>query len=111
MSGALDAPGHQGAYEQVATPARKTVARVEHQTGGAYRRNPDEFWLHEIFTPRTLGNALATVFARVGHLRPAVVLAGADDIDLVPSLWGMLAGPELSGLWVNRHAHLVAVAE
>ena len=110
MPGVRHAAGHQRAGEQVALPLGEGVAGVEHEPGRSDGRQPEDRRFLHPFGPEALGYAHAVVVAAVGDHGPAVVLAGFDRVQLVAALRGVLRGPGLVGLRVEREAHLVAVA-
>src|SRR5204863_6520461 len=106
------------ADEDVSFPRGEPLARVERQARGSNRRNPeDERWFHAgrrmlgCRWTRRVARRVAVVRASVGDDRPAVILAGFDDVDFVATHGAVLVFPELAGLRMNREAEDVANAK
>ena len=101
LARARDLAGAQAADEHVALPLRQLVARVEREARDRDRRRPVDDRRLEAFVRRQLRLPRAGVGAAVAHERPAVVLAGADDVELVAAVRAVLALPE-SPVWDAR---------
>src|SRR5687768_12286908 len=87
------------AREQVPLPLRKTIAGVDEQPGGSDGRDPG---MNRLLHSLTMGTAVnrgsrAVVHAKTDH-RPAVILAGLEDVDFVAALGSVLGDEHVSGL-------------
>ena len=99
-------------HQQVAAPAGKPVPVVERHSGGRDGRCPLVQRLgHALLVGPFADLRAATVVPAVGDHRPAIVHAGADDVDLVTTLRAVLVGPELAGPRIHRRSLHVAVAK
>ena len=108
-------PNQQGElqrpHEQVAAPRREPTGGVERHTGRRDRRIPIVDGLLEAGLGGTLADLLAGVIATVGNDRPAVILAGFGDVDLVTALRAVLDRPQPLRLRVERRRLYVAMTE
>src|SRR5690606_5645134 len=57
------------------------------------------------------GDLVAVVVDAVGHHRPTVVAAGADDVELVAATRSVLGGPDAPGVRIQGQALGVAMAD
>src|SRR5688572_7523254 len=111
LAGAGDLAGAQAADECVALPQRQLVARVEREARDRDGRRPVNGRRLETFVRRQLRLPRAGIGAPVAHDRPAVVLAGTDDVELVAAIRAVLALPELAGHGMEREPERVAVTD
>src|SRR5690606_20969551 len=97
--------------EEVVLPTRKLVSAIEQDARRADRRHPvDARIVHPGPRPGLLRYERARVVAACRNERPAVVVAGNQDIDLVPAHRADLGLPELARLRVKGEAVAVAMA-
>ena len=94
----------------MAAPRGKFAALVEHQTRRGNHGIPPDHRRRELRARVVIGNRLAVVVVAVGHDGIAVVLAAADEIELVAAHRTHLDGPE-SALPVERQTERIAVPE
>src|SRR5712691_1022809 len=102
--------GRQRADEQVAAPGREQVAGVESHSGRRDRRHPiPDRLLHAFLLCALVNLGAAVVDAEADH-RPAVVLAGLQDVDLVAAARSVLVLPDLVGRGMAGEALRVAMS-
>jgi len=111
VTGSVDPANPECADKQITAPRRKSVAGVEGHSRRTDRWNPHDIRRHKIFATDLVRHQRSPVLAPVGNNRPAVVAARQDPVDLVPPHRSVLAGPQLAGVGVDGHAHLVAMSE
>src|SRR4051794_5272095 len=100
----------QRRQEQAAAPAWEGIAVVEGNAGGADDRRPDlERVLHSRRRAQ-VGDDRAIEVQAVRHQWPAVVAAGADDVDLVAAAGPELRLPQAAGPGIEGKALRVAMA-
>src|SRR5690606_39962292 len=101
----------QPADEQPAAPRGERIARVPLRAG---RRDDGVPVVDRLLVARALGlrrlDRPARVLLAVRDERPAVILAGLDQVQLVAAARPVLDGPE-PALQVERHRLEVAMAE
>src|SRR5215475_15567111 len=73
----------EGANEQVAPPFREELPRVERRTRGSNRGVPIIDRLFHASLMRALADPRVIIVATVGDDRPAVIVAGVRDVDLI----------------------------
>src|SRR5262249_32824291 len=91
-------------------PRREQVARVEHHARWRDGREPVVarlFHTRHGCEPCADKNVLAPigltriVLLAVAHVRPTVVSARSNDVDLIPTLRAVIDDPPLAALWVD----------
>src|SRR4029453_11570218 len=104
-------------HKDMALPLWKALAGVDDDAGRGNRRVPEEKRLLHPWSTR-LGKrrarparAFAAVRPAVRDHRPAVVLAGLNDVDFVAAKRSILRVPDLAGLGMDDQAERVANAE
>ena len=80
--------------ERVALPLREQVARVDDQPAGRDRRIPADLRRLEAVAWPVVRDVHAVVIAAVRHVRPAIVAAGQDEVDLVAAARAHLSLPQ-----------------
>ena len=102
--------GHQTADEQIALPVREQVALIEGHAGGRDHRRPlDDRLLHAGLVGALVDTRARIIDAVTDH-RPAVILAGLRDVDLVAAARAVLVHPHLARRRIERGALRIAVA-
>src|SRR5688572_2193578 len=108
VSGARRLALPQAADKDIPLPAGEHVAGIERQARYGDRGNPDD---GRLLHPRARrSEARAHVVAAITDDRQAVVLPGPDHVDLVAPVRPLLAGPQLTGFRIERHAKLSAMS-
>src|SRR5690606_32615247 len=98
------------AREDVAPPLRKSIARVDHQSGGRDRRNPDVIGVfHPLGHRGRVDRGTAAVIHTVADHRPAVVAARLHAVQLVSALRTVLGKPDVICFRVNEQALRISV--
>src|SRR6185503_2162569 len=95
LARARDLARAQAADEHVTLPRGQLVAGVEREARDRDRRSPIDDRRLEALVRRQLRLPRAGIRAAVAHERPAVVLAGANDVELVAAVRPVLALPDL----------------
>src|SRR5688572_10015419 len=109
LSGARHLAFPQSADKQIVLPRRHAIVGIERHPARGNRGYPDDDWhLHPV-TGGLVGNARAHVAASVRDNRPAIVLAGTNDINLVTAIRPLFGCPHLTSRRVHREAKLIAV--
>src|SRR5512145_3524789 len=80
----------QAADEEASLPAREAVTGIERAPGHCDRGHPDDGWRLEVLTPWVLGDLRSHVVPPVAHVRPAVIRASLEDVDLVAAVGPLL---------------------
>ena len=102
--------GRKAADEQIAFPLREQVARIErHARGRDHRRPLDDRLLHAGLL-RAFVDARAAIIDAVADHRPAVILSGLRNVDLVAAARAVLVHPQFSARGIDRGALRIAVA-
>src|SRR5436190_19255602 len=90
--GARDLADTRAADEQVAAPGRELVTRIHGEPRRRDRRQPHHDRLLDAFAERHGRDSRAVVVASEAPLRPAVVAARQDQVDLVAAVRAVLGG-------------------
>src|SRR6266699_3098098 len=89
-------PRAHTAYEDIVFPGGETVPGIRRHTGYGDRGYPKYQRLLDTFAPRDLRNARTLVGAAVTGHGPAVVPAGQDNVDFIPSIRAVFVIPNLA---------------
>ena len=112
LPGTADSSELHSTDEKVSPPVRKAVAGVERQARRGNRRNPDNVRrLHALFERASAKPSVPRTVAPKLTIRPAVVGALLDDVDLVAALRTVLRFPDRARVRMDREPHHVPVAE
>src|SRR5262249_26202558 len=101
----------QRAHEQVILPFREEIARVEGRAGGSDGGVPIVDRLLHAGLMGALADFGIVIVATIGDDRPAVILAGFWDVDLVAAARPVLDGPQLARRRIACGTLHVAVAD
>ena len=91
-------------------PLRELVAVIDRQTGDRNRRDPEDGRVFDVRSAETLADGRAIVVASEPSQRPAIVLAGFDQVELVTALRPFFSRPQLARALAVPEAERIAMA-
>src|SRR5260221_13931288 len=111
MAGARDVALPHAASENVPLPLWETIASIEGQPRRRDCRHPEHQRRLHSFLPRPVVHARAKIETAEADDRPPIVLAGLEDVDLLPAVRTLLRFPDGAGIGGHGEPPRVAMPE